>query len=291
MKQRISSKWATVGTMMVALFGWFALAGGLQANTDGEGFETISDQFDIFNKGYIQVVGYSEAGQSRFRAVRAATVVAQRDILEIFKGVAVDGETTVNDGMLESDVIRTRVSGFLRGAQKCGVRYDARERYAEVCLRLYMHGEKGAYKAILPTLQEQGMVQQGMSGGIQNVNSAPAVSSEPEFDGLVIEMAGKNFKPAIVNRILADNGNVIFDPSKIVNAILIERGCGGFTNKVDKAKGLLASWGVKKPLIVKAHDTNKGTDVIVTSSHAASITASDQVSSYLSQAKVVFVVN
>jgi hypothetical protein len=49
-------------------------------------------------------------------ACRAAVVVAQRNLLEIVKGVRVESETLVEDFMLKSDVIRTAVSGVIQGA-------------------------------------------------------------------------------------------------------------------------------------------------------------------------------
>ncbi len=50
-------------------------------------------------------------------ACRAAIVDAQRNLLESMQGVRVEGTTLVENMMLESDVIRTTVSGVLKGAQ------------------------------------------------------------------------------------------------------------------------------------------------------------------------------
>jgi hypothetical protein len=50
-------------------------------------------------------------------AERAAFVVALRNLLETVKGVRVDSESVVENFMVKSDVIRTRVDGIVRGAR------------------------------------------------------------------------------------------------------------------------------------------------------------------------------
>jgi outer membrane protein FlgP len=56
-------------------------------------------------------------GQVRLMAERAAKDDAYRNLLERVKGVRVEGETTVQDFVAQSDVVRTRVDGILRGAR------------------------------------------------------------------------------------------------------------------------------------------------------------------------------
>ncbi|HJP52023.1 MAG TPA: hypothetical protein QF611_13420 [Pseudomonadales bacterium] len=54
---------------------------------------------------------------ARMMACRAAVVDAQRNLLESIQGVRVAGNTVVANMMVESDVIKTSVSGLLQGAQ------------------------------------------------------------------------------------------------------------------------------------------------------------------------------
>jgi hypothetical protein len=56
-------------------------------------------------------------------AERAAFVIALRNLLETVKGVRVDAETTVENFMVKSDVIRTRVDGIVRGARVTKTQY------------------------------------------------------------------------------------------------------------------------------------------------------------------------
>jgi hypothetical protein len=58
--------------------------------------------------------------QARLMAQRGAIVEAQRNLLEIVNGVLVEGQTTVKDLVVESDEIKTKVSGTLKGAVQVG---------------------------------------------------------------------------------------------------------------------------------------------------------------------------
>lgn len=55
--------------------------------------------------------------QARAMAERAAFLVALRNLLETVKGVRVDSESVVENFMVKSDVIRTRVDGIVKGAR------------------------------------------------------------------------------------------------------------------------------------------------------------------------------
>ena len=279
-------------------------------NAMAEEWQPVTDPVKVFSQGYIQVIGASEEGQSRYRAVRAATVVAQRDLLEVLQGITLYGTTTVKDGMLQSDNIRTTVQGVLKGAVKCGEKYYPNRGYAEVCLRLYLRGHGGLYDVILPLLKDEGMLPppkpvyqpklipqvmekpkttttQTLPSQKQPEVTAPSKIENP-YDGVIVDVREFPFRPALVNRILNENGEIIFDPSKIVSSVLVERGCGGFTNNEDKAMALLKTWGSKNPLKIKAVKVIKNTDVAVNKDDSAFIFVNNEKTQFLNQARVVF---
>ncbi|WP_031479443.1 hypothetical protein [Maridesulfovibrio frigidus] len=276
----------------------------------------------IFEKGYIQVIGESEAGQSRYRAKRAAEVVAQKRLLEIFQGLRLTGKTTVRDGMLSSEVIRTTVQGTLRGAAPCGEDFDRTEGYARVCLRLNLHGNDSVYSSFqdmiikspneLSVREMTEFKSEVVLDDIKVVPGptadtvAPAPSKEEiqttapaaakieaavavPVDGIIVDVRAFDFKPALVNRILTEKNEVLFDPSKVLNQVLIERGCGGYTTDLQKAKALLESWGSKSPMILKGQSVQNVTDAVVSATDASAVFAYDQKYNILANAKVVFV--
>jgi len=84
-------------------------------------------QADInWANGYIIASGQGTAsasearGKARIKATTAAKVAAQRNLLEVIKGVRITSQTTVQDAMLVEDIIRTRIDGMLKGAHMVG---------------------------------------------------------------------------------------------------------------------------------------------------------------------------
>lgn len=278
-----------------------------------DNMQPVTDSVKVFGEGYLQVIGYSEEGQSRYKAIRAAQVVAQRDLVEQMQGLSLYGSTSVKDGMLESDEIKTSVEGFLRGATKCGQKYNQDRGFAEVCMRVNIRGRGGLYDILLPVIQNKKIVPDKNPDFVPE--SAPATGTTPTvaktetkpstaetskpvvkapseltdpYDGLIVDAREYQFRPALVNRVLTEKDEVVFEPSKILSNILVERGCGGFTTDDGKAKALLESWGSKNPMIVKCTDVHKLTDAKISQDDAAAVYVNDQISNLLSQARVVF---
>ncbi len=61
--------------------------------------------------------------RERLTAERAATVDAQRKLLETIQGVQITSDSTVEDFALKNDVIKSRVEGVLRGAETLNTQY------------------------------------------------------------------------------------------------------------------------------------------------------------------------
>ena len=320
--------------LLLALTAVVLFAGSAVA---GEKIVEVVNADDVFQKGYIQVIGESEAGQSRYRAKRAAEVVAQRRMLEIFQGLRLSGKTTVRDGMLTSEKVRTTVDGTLRGAVPCGESFDRTEGYARVCLRLNLHGHDSVYSAFdeiilkepkelkireIPAFKPETLpeivapaVEEKKEEVVAKVEAPsevlekvevpekvepPVQTTEPAsekiqqavatpVDGIIVDVRDFDFKPALVNRILTEKNEVLFDPSKVLNQVLIERGCGGYTTDLQKARALLESWGSKSPMVLKGKTVQNVTDAVVSVNDASTVFAYDQKYNLLAQARVVFV--
>ncbi len=298
------------GTMMkkiIAIMGFcFVLSSTAWAQ---ENWQSVTDSDTVFREGYVQVVAESEAGQSRYKAKRAAQVVAQRDLLEALQGLTLTGSTSVADGMLESDQIKTSVQGFLKGAVKCGEKYYPDQKYAEVCMRVNIKGRGGMYETMLPLITGDAIVKEKkpvfqptpvevkqavVATATAQATPEPAKVEAPSqlvnpYDGLIVDARGFQFRPALVNRILTEKEQVVFDPSKILNNVLVERGCGGFTTDDGKAKALLENWGSKNPLLIRCVDVANLTEAKISQDDAAAVYVNDQKTSLLAQARVVFI--
>jgi len=99
-------------------------------------------------EGYISAVGEGTATPSgnkmkdQLRAVRAATILAQRALLETVKELKIDSQTKVQNKMVQDDVISTRIEGTIQGAEitKQNVRWEGETPIATVEMRICLGG-------------------------------------------------------------------------------------------------------------------------------------------------------
>ncbi|HEX9079600.1 MAG TPA: hypothetical protein VF795_08430, partial [Desulfuromonadaceae bacterium] len=179
-------------------------------------------------------------GQRRLTAITAAKVVAQRRLVELLQGVAVVSETTVKDSELDSDVIKTAVTGFIRGAQVVMQEYNEQEETALVILKVGMTGPRSFAAAMYEKILSEPKIKQELEKPAYTPPAEiPASAAVGAYDGLIIDATAYNFRPALINRIFNPKGEVLYDPAKISQKVLVEQGCGEYTNSVDKARAAL----------------------------------------------------
>lgn len=228
--------------------------------------------------------------QRRLTAFTAAKVVAQRRLAELLEGVAVVSETTIKDSELESDVIKTAVSAFIKGTQVVVQDWNEREGSALVIIKVGLNGPKGFASALYEKILSEPKIKSELDKPAYTppVDLAPA-AVPAAYDGLVIDATDYSFRPALINRIFNAKGEVLYDPAKISQKVLVEQGCGEYTNSVDKARAALGKRGVKNPLVVKASGTLSPSDLQVADDTALQIFNANQGSGFMADARVAFV--
>jgi len=117
-----------------------------QTNGSGDAVETLGSGKINWTVGQIYATGIGappalpiNASQARAMTERAAYIVALRNLLEIVKGVRVDSETVVENFMVKSDVITTRVNGLVKGARIVKTQYLS-DGSVEVLVAMPMRG-------------------------------------------------------------------------------------------------------------------------------------------------------
>jgi len=206
-------------------------------------------------------------------------------------GVAVAGETTVQDSELASDVITSMVQGVVRGAKVVAQDWNPAEETAIVILKVGTKGPKSFAAVMYERLLMAPKIKQALEVPVYtpppDMPSLPPVSQA--YDGLIIDATAFSFRPALINRIFNPNGEVIYDPAKISQKVLVEQGCGEYTNTVDKARAALGKRGVKNALVVQASGTVSSSDLQVSREVAVQIFSANQNSGFMADARVAFV--
>ncbi len=250
-----------------------------------------------FKQDAILVVGEgvpkkgTSGGQRRLTATRAAEVAAQRALAELLKGVQITGQTTVRDAELESDLIKSSVSAFIKGFQPVVKDWNAAEETALVILKVGVNGPRSFGAMMYEKILTEPKIKQEIDKPAYVPPAdlpAPPPIAQP-FDGLIIDATAYSFRPALINRIFNPKGEVLYDPAKISQKVLVEQGCGEYTNSVDKARAALRKRGVNNPLVVKASGTVSPSDLQVSADVAMQIFSANQANGFMADARVAFV--
>jgi hypothetical protein len=221
-------------------------------------------------------------------AKRAAVVTAQRSLVEYLEGFALVGDTLVKDGVVQYDVIRSAVSGFVKGRVVVYQEYNSEKETAIAMVKIGLHGPKGFASSIYEKMYSDPKLKESLKTD-KKPFKIQVVKLDEVYDGLIIDATEQNFRPALINRIFATKGDVLYDPAKVSQKVLVEQGCGEYTNSIDKAKAALAVRGVKNPLVVKASGAATAADLQVTDEDAVTIYSANQKGSFMAAAKVAFV--
>ncbi|MFO7638069.1 MAG: hypothetical protein R6X14_02015 [bacterium] len=203
--------------------------------------------------------GASNPAQARLMAERAAVVVAQRNLLEIVKGVRVDSETRVENFMTDYDVVYTRVEGYVRGARQRGpAKYDAQAGIVEVELEMDLYGPQGVGDALAPAIGAAG-------AGLPPEALPPAVAEFfRQYSGLAFDGAAAGLKPSLFPKIFDENGNLLLD-TKDYAGFLGQGGQAALQFVQDLDRVLARPEFVRQPLVLKVRQVTGrlGTDLVI----------------------------
>ena len=150
--------------------------------------------------------GNMDKAQARLMAERAATVVAQRNLIEIIKDVRIDSDSRVQNFMTDYDVVYQHVDSIVKGARLLGpAKYDSIAGTVEVELECDLYGAGGVEDALTPVLAP-------------NPTDVSASSLSPEareflrqYSGLVFDGGNTGLKPALFPKIYDENGALLLD--------------------------------------------------------------------------------
>jgi hypothetical protein len=264
--------------------------------------------------------------QARAMAERAAYSAAVRNLLETVKGVRVDSVTLVENMVAANEVIKTRVTGLVKGARQIKIEHQP-DGSVEVTVAVSLTGE--LVDAVLP--KEFGRSASGLeppspakpaprplapSPPVSSPERAPSPPTPPvpppalappppstaapappapsspaaqSYTGLIVDARGLNLKPALAPRLLDEQGKELYAGGILTRDQAVEAGVAGYAK--DLVAGSRQSRVTDNPLIVKGVRVSgtRGTDVVLNADAVKAIQQSEPTSRYLQQARVVMV--
>jgi hypothetical protein len=220
---------------------------------------------------------------ARPSAERAATIIALRNALETVKGMYLTSSTTVQNFMTTSDVITTRVSGFVKGFEKKGRTKYMSDGTVEITLEIPLDGIGGLGEALLGERLSQEPRKDSFEG--------KKAKSPQVFTGLIVDCSGLKVKPAMSPKILDKAGKEVYGSAYVSREWAVKYGIVGYAKAVADAAEL-ERVGDKPGQVkaLKAAGDNK-TDVVIGDDDAAAIRSAAENLKFLSECRVVLVID
>jgi hypothetical protein len=222
----------------------------------------------------------ANAAQARAMAERAAQVVAYRNLLEVVKGVRVDSNTTVENFIVTSDVVRTEVSGIIQGATIMDKKYLS-DGSVEVTVGMRLTGALA--EALLPKTPPTPPT--GLTGTL-----APAAPGQL-YTGLIVDARGLGVKPAMAPKILNEDGKEVYGSAWISRDYAVREGMVGYLK--DPVQAQTNPRVTDKPLMVKAVKVagDARVDTVITNADAAMLHSASENLSMLQKCRVIILVD
>lgn len=267
------------------------------------------------SSGKIVVEGIGGAGQTMSNGYRAATVDAYRLIAEEVNGVQIDADTTVENSISTSDIIKTKVKGVVKGAKVVSRSVDGNG-YYHVVMELPVYGGANSLAAaVLPQVPQQGFLPPSdiipvdkiagvalkpESTGVNAVaptvpaTQVPSVNQATvgnlygatgQYTGLIVDCSGMGLQTAMAPAVFTEGRKVVYGLENFSHDQVINRGYVGYSKSLTAGVERAGS----NPMIVKAESIDKFCSPVVSKEDAAKILAENQMNGFLSTGNVVFV--
>ena len=227
-------------------------------------------------------------------ARRAAMVDAQRNLLEITKGVQIDAETTVENLTVSSDVVNSKVQGLLKGAQIFEEgNLDDGGYYVK--MRIALYGGNNSLASVAMAEYTKDIQHQEFAEVKDTELSKKEVKQvrRAGYTGVIVDASGLGLESTFSPAILDTNGRVVYGITNVDKDLVINKGMVDYATAVEDAT--VGSRAGDNPLVVKAVEVKGGknsvnkVNVVVSVEDADRILLANEKSGMLDNLAVVFV--
>jgi hypothetical protein len=259
-----------------------------------------------WSAGYIEAVGIGAPPerfigkiQARPMALRAAELVAKRNLLEITKGVRIDSTTLVKDFVVESDVINSQVEGMVKGAVVVKQDYMS-DGSVEVTVRMPLLGDFSS--AIMPkVLEKKPIARPQITPPAPPAQPAPEgrsytaeprkPSAGPVYTGMVVDARGMQTRPAMSPKILDENGQEVYGSVIVDREFAVQQGMSGYARDLTSAQNNARV--TNNPLTVKGMKTQGPgkSDIIISNADAAALRSAADNLTFMKKCRVMIVLD
>ncbi len=238
----------------------------------------------------------------RAGAIEAAKQIALRNLLQMVKGMYLNSETTIENAITTSDVIRSKVEGIVRNFRVMDTRYlsdGSVEVDVEVPLNSFYDfivppGQTtGRAPLICPTCGQPWPKGKPYPFPTNNPNNSPtaAPATGAVYTGLIIDARGLHVQPALAPKILDQLGNEVYGTGYVDREYAVKIGVVGYEKDLNRARA--NERVADNPLIVKAIKVSgkNQTDLVISNADAQIIRTAANNMNFLEQCKVMIILD
>ena len=229
---------------------------------------------------------FKSAAQRNYSAQVAAEQVAMRNLLRLVETTHLDSETTVQDGMLESDRIRTKIKGKIRHVQMGGAPRYMSDGSVNVTMKMQMR------EVVKVLAEDPGIKAFSAPYEIQTPQALGSASTASGvFTGLLIDARGTEISPALSPKVLNEDGDVIYGFADVDRQFSLEQGMMGYLKDPQAAR---SNERIKdRPFEIKAlHSSGKNNaDLVISNADGVRLRQMNREQSFLREARVMVVLD
>ena len=249
-----------------------------------------------WSKHYIQGEGVGYPSQKHPEAqniispdtITTAAHHAMGVLLDTAQYIKIDALTRVKDLATENKDILAGITRMIEGAKITEKKYMS-DGAVEVVMRLYLHG--GFAQLVLPDdIQQVETIKQAVS-----VKKYPYqtydIKTKKKYTGLIVDAKGITVKPAMVVKIMDEQGNEVYGSAFVSREYVVQDGMCQYVTSYDKA--LNNPKVADHPLTVKGLRTSgkAQTDISISNADAAKVRSAPEHIMFLKKCRVIIVVD
>ena len=229
---------------------------------------------------------FKSAAQRNYSALVAAEQVAMRNLLRLVETTHLDSETTVQDGMLESDRIRTKIKGQIRQVQMVGAPRYMSDGSVNVTMKMQM-------REVIKVLAEDPRIK--AFSAPHEIQAPQALGSTSTasgvFTGLLIDARGTEISPALSPKVLNEDGDVIYGFADVDRQFSLEQGMIGYLKDLQAARSNERIKG--RPFEIKALNSSgkNNADLVISNADGLRLRQMNREQSFLREARVMVVLD
>ena len=230
-----------------------------------------------------------------------ARMDARRNLLAVIDKVKIDSQTVGQDFQAVNDTVREEISGIIKGSEIFAERKlkIGNGMMVEVTVTMPLNGEDSLGSVLYPEIAKRNRAETSDLEAIPvptpriplpDEDASP--NSSAAYTGVIIDARGRNVERSMSPKIRRTDGGELWGTLRVAPDFVIENGIAAYAHSVAEARknGRVGS----NPLVIRAqgrYGEKFKTDALLTDADAEALLSADAQSGFLSQYRVIFVVD